>query len=242
MHPLIFSCYCYIYYLLVLHGSALYIDGHLIEDRLLSVEPKQAICDEDLRKSLVTFLTYYSVHAAPKDDLKAGIQKSYYKMWKEKNDQGGELVCNEHLTVLAFLTSSDVAYTMWQYYINSWEDWKKKKDNGDVSSKYACNTRYTSNRKLPPMELPSDEDGRKMYNKCLSWAKRLKILGMDHQDQDYMTFVKTLNDKVMDLGWIKRCGLPPVSPDAEGGEDEEVHAPVFELEDFDDVPVLVVPV
>ena len=73
------------------------------------------------------------------------------------------------------------------------------------------------------MELRSDEDeGRKMYNKCLSWAKHLKILGMDRQDQDYMTFVKMLNDKVMDLGWIKRCGLPPVSPDAEGGEDDDV--------------------
>ena len=65
-----------------------------------------------------TFVLKYAVHAASKIDLKMRMNK----VLQDAKDDGLGL---KHLCHIEMLTTSDIAYAIWQYY-NSWEDWKAK--------------------------------------------------------------------------------------------------------------------
>ena len=46
---------------------------------------------------------------------------------------------------LDYLTISDIAYTLWQYF-NSYDNWFHKMENGNPGNlKYKCKTKYTTN-------------------------------------------------------------------------------------------------
>ena len=77
---------------------------------------------------------------------------------------------------LDFLTSSDIAYTLWQLF-NSHEDWKAKlkgEEKGD--RRYKCNTRFTKERSKFA-EGDGNSDGMKLYKKCHDWTKKTEKLG-----------------------------------------------------------------
>ena len=60
---------------------------------------------------------------------------------KTKEDTLGE---DFHYACAAdFLTTSDLAFTTWQY-INSAQDWKAKKECEDALLHFSCNTHWTS--------------------------------------------------------------------------------------------------
>ena len=242
-----------------LYGTQDHLELDSLEDVMLITEPEITLDDDNNRDYLVSFIMNYAVHAAPKEDLKMQLQTSYYKLWEEQTQQDKEAgvsdpICNEHLSVLDFLTTSDVAYTLWQY-MNSyghWEDKIKNKNMGDgdkVAVKYRRTTRWTSDRSVPCMAHRSmDDEGYKMWKTCLDWSKKLKRLGLAtvrQGNKGYMDLTRELNDKAIAMGYIKKCGLPKRAASdsaAEGNNEceEEFATPLFDLDEFDMVPSVAV--
>ena len=241
-----------------LYGTDDHITGNMLENGILNTDPQAVLDDETDRGILARFIMNYALHAAPKEELKTQLQTVHYSLWTEliedKNDEGFvDPVCNEHLCVLDFLTTSDLAYTMWQI-INSCEDWEDKIRNksavvgNKVAMRYRRATKYTSDRSMPSMSHRSEEDeGQKMYAICLDWAKRLKRLGLASvrkENEGYMALTRQLNDLSISMGYIKRCGMQPVKASAADKEkigwdvEEDDATPVFELDEFDKVPVV----
>ena len=152
-----------------------------------------------------------------------------------------------HPCLLDMLTASDVAYTLWQFF-NSHDDWQakmKEMSQGKGSVQYKCNTRYTSDRKLPSMEERSEDDaGMKMYMSCLQWARRLK--GATNTSA-YNLFRIECNKRSVKMGYI-RTGR--TKDDVFSGNDidqsfsveENMGVPELDLDEADMLPTLGVPV
>ena len=222
-------------------GTTCYIEGSVLEDVIKdcdftafdvekgSIFKTPANTNVDM---MLTFILNYCRHAAPKDEVKRNVvymrQKKKQELGRSPDAESESIMAECHLD---FLTSSDVAYTLWQY-LNSYEDWRKKindKESGDL--KYVCNTRWTKKRNGEV--LPPNSEGMLYYGYCLKYARKLKSL-----DKDKMDGLRCLcNLKAMKMGLLH--GYKKKSQAKANWEDAETREsiPVFslELDDVDDV-------
>ena len=215
-------------------GTKRFINGGVLEDVVQEGDFSQFGVGGDPKNSsvemVILFILNYSRHAAPKETVKMNVLKSQEKKKIELGrspDAANESSMAEcHLD---FLTSSDVAYTLWQFF-NSHEDWTSKlkgEEKGD--NRYKCNTRFTKERSKFA-EGDANSEGMKLYKQCHDWAKKLKNL----EKEDMETFRYTMNSTAVDLGLLK--GFKKKSrPICDWADDEAQESiPVFCLDIDDD--------
>lgn len=215
-------------------------------EAIIDIPPKEVLQDSEKVNMLSTFVLMFSIHAAPKEKLKQNLSMVRFKAFKQKHADTDDdhispvdgLVQEEedlaHPCVMDFLTSSDLAYTWWQY-INSHKDWERKLkliNEGDGKDKYKTLTRFTSCKK----EAVSKE-GIDLYDKLFKWFRTLKYLGRD-EDADYMSFRNHCNEDAVKRGIIKHWNTPRKTKKklSEVVTPEEESGPIlFDTQDLDDV-------
>jgi hypothetical protein len=215
------------------------------KEALLGKKPKlnEASYDasrENNIKTIASFIVNFGFMAFPdKEKTKGVLQALHLKRFNELEDQ--TQADFRHDCVFDLMTVSDLAYVCWQY-MNSYEMWIKKRDNETL--KYKCSSRWTSDRKSAAMENRSGDDpGVRMYNKCLNWARDLKIL---KDTSDYADLQVECNKKCSQLGYIKELKRSPDDEDDDESNCERVsrvdrssiaEAPTIRLGDIDMIPV-----
>ena len=193
--------------------------------------------DKDNVNMLSAFVVMFSFHAAPwKDKLKKQLSEVRFKTHQDNVDSGVDPEDLEHPCIADFLTSTDIAYTIWQY-INSVDDWDRKLksiNDGEGKSNYKTRTRYTSSKK----EAVSQE-GHELYAKLAVWCRELKVLSQKNTD-DYLAFQKACNNEAMKRGIIKVWTTPRKSSNREvtAVTPEEDEPAEFDVSELDDVTAL----
>eukprot|EP00956_Cyclotella_meneghiniana_P028391 scaffold65811_cov43-Cyclotella_meneghiniana.AAC.3 len=119
-----------------------------------------------------TFILKYAVHSAPRTKLKERIDN----VLRDAEDDGLGL---KHICHIELLTTSDIAYAVWQHY-NSWEDWKAK--IVDPKRRYTCGTKYTVTKGSG--DGNHREEGEKMYDLVFKWCRKFKGLFAKREDGD----------------------------------------------------------
>ena len=112
---------------------------------------------------LVRFILKYSrFGASSKNELDRKVTESYSKVMYGKPANPERQIQNERDDLkqisqitnchLDYLTISDIAYTLWQYF-NSYDDWFNKMEKGNPGTlKYTCQTKFTANRRNESVE------------------------------------------------------------------------------------------
>ena len=152
-------------------------------------------------KLLVDAILNYARHAAPKEETRKlmihskGVVKRTFESEGVAQEDGEE---NYHISHLDLLTTSDLAYVLWQLF-NSWPDWtNKQKNKGKAGINWTCTTRWTSNK-----SEGISQEGVDMYDKLHRWFMTLKSLkGTD----EYVAFRMFLNGKAKEKGLIQDYG------------------------------------
>jgi hypothetical protein len=152
-------------------------------------------------KLLVDAILNYARHAAPKEETRKlmihskGVVKRTFESEGVAQEDGEE---NYHISHLDLLTTSDLAYVLWQLF-NSWPDWtNKQKNKGKAGINWTCTTRWTSNK-----SEGISQEGVDMYDKLHRWFMTLKSLkGTD----EYVAFRMFLNGKAKERGLIRDYG------------------------------------
>jgi hypothetical protein len=113
---------------------------------------------------LSSFIVHFLICAHPsKQTIKSALQTASYKRYNEL--LGQKDADYDHKCLLCFMTASDLAYVLWQYW-NSYEDWCAKVQNQSVKCK--CGSQWTSNKKMLGMDKGDvGDEGVKAYKKCL---------------------------------------------------------------------------
>jgi hypothetical protein len=153
-------------------------------------------------KLLVDAILNYARHAAPKEETRKlmihskGVVKRTFELEGVAQEDGEE---NYHISHLDLLTTSDLAYVLWQLF-NSWPDWtNKQKNKGKAGINWTCKTRWTSNK-----SEGIAQEGVEMYDKLHKWCVTLKSLkGTD----EYVAFRMFLNGKAKERGLIRDYGV-----------------------------------
>jgi hypothetical protein len=153
-------------------------------------------------KLLVDAILNYARHAAPKEETRKlmihskGVVKRTFESEGVAQEDGEE---NYHISHLDLLTTSDLAYVLWQLF-NSWPDWtNKQKNKGKAGINWTCKTRWTSNK-----SEGIAQEGVEMYDKLHKWCVTLKSLkGTD----EYVAFRMFLNGKAKERGLIRDYGV-----------------------------------
>jgi hypothetical protein len=153
---------------------------------------------------LVDAILNYARHAAPKEETRKlmihskGVVKRTFESEGVAQEDGEE---NYHISHLDLLTTSDLAYVMWQLF-NSWPDWINKQENkGKVGINWTCTTRWMSNK---ADGITQEQEGVEMYDRLHKWCVTLKSLkGTD----EYVAFRMFLNGKAKERGLIREYGV-----------------------------------
>ena len=159
---------------------------------------------------LVRFILKYSRFAASsKNELDRKVTEGYSKVMHGKPatpERKRRFEANFTNCHLDYLTTSDIAYTLWQYF-NSYDDWFNKMKKGNPGTlKYTCQTKFTANRKeqvgggVKNLEVDGEGSatGTKEYERCLQFAKMLKTLG--EEDAKMLRWV--INEKAREFGLL----------------------------------------
>lgn len=187
-------------------------------------------------RTLASFIMNYATYAYPnKEKLKKSLQVIHYKKFCEATDKNEPDY--DHNSVNEFFTASDLAIVFW-IYENCYLDWLNKMKN--PSLKYKSKTKWTSDRKKPAMEDRDDTDpGVIAYNKCLDWSRELKKL---KGTKEYGLLQRQCNKKAVEIGFLKEWGKEAgrFSGTAKKTETQDVveEAPVFELDDYETIPIV----
>ena len=185
-------------------------------------------------KTLASFIMNYAIHAYPnKEELKRSLQSIHYKKFCQAKDKKEPNY--DHNSVNEFFTASDLAIVFW-IYENNYIDWQNKMKN--PSLKYKSKTKWTSDRKKPPMEDRDVTDpGVIAYNKCLQWSRELKKL---QGTKDYGLLQRQCNKKAVELGFLKEWGREAGRGSAKEPEEGTVieEAPVFQLDEYESIPIV----
>jgi hypothetical protein len=162
-------------------------------------------------KLLVDAILNYARHAAPKEETRKlmihskGVVKRTFESQGVAQEDGEEnyhishLDLLYHISHLDLLTTSDLAYVLWQLF-NSWPDWtNKQKNKGKAGINWTCTTRWTSNK-----SEGIAQEGVEMYDRLHEWCTTLKSLkGTD----EYVAFRMFLNGKAKERGLIRDYGV-----------------------------------
>ena len=89
-------------------GTMDYIDVSQLHELLKNNTPQEVINSSDSRDMFVLFVLRYAIYAAPKEQLKKEMRNEVMKAGASEGD-------HLHKCHLDFLTSSDIAYAVWQY-------------------------------------------------------------------------------------------------------------------------------
>ena len=172
------------------------------------------------------FVLKYAVHAASKIDLKMRMNK----VLQDAKDDGLGL---KHLCHIEMLTTSDIAYAVWQYY-NSWEDWKAK--IVDPTRRYTCGTKYTVTKGSG--DGKQKEEGEKMYDMVSEWCREFKRLFAKGEDGDVTDKAYEIreicNTKASELGMLKIDGKLKTKNISSWEEAEIEEAAVYDIMDVDE--------
>jgi hypothetical protein len=168
-------------------------------------------------KLLVDAILNYARHAAPKEETRKlmihskGVVKRTFESEGVAQEDGEE---NYHISHLDLLTTSDLAYVLWQELFNSWPDWtNKQKNKGKAGINWTCTTRWTSNKSegiaqegvgIAQEGVGIAQEGVEMYDRLHKWCMTLKSLkGTD----EYVAFRMFLNGKANERGLIRDYGV-----------------------------------
>ena len=175
------------------YGTQGYVSGDDIIDLVNNSDDLNDMTDSQLGM-FIEFVLKYAVHSAPKIILKENMRAILEEA--EKSERGLRHKC--HIEVL---TTSDVAYAVWQYW-NSWEDWKAKIE--DPSRRYECMTKYTATKGSG--DGKAKEEGEKAYKSIFVWCRAIKEMfrSKDGEDIDRVNEVRELcNTRAGELGMLK---------------------------------------
>lgn len=146
-------------------GTVDYIDVSQLHELLQNNTPREVINSSDSRDMFVLFVLRYARYAAPKEQLKKEMRN---EVMKAGASEGEHL----HKCHLDFLTSSDIAYAVWQY-LNSHDDWERKLK--DPTKAYNHDTKWSTDKTGASMI-----EGYKVYDALEKWCRELK--GMSKRD------------------------------------------------------------
>ena len=179
------------------YGTPNYISGDDLVDVIRSCDDPADMTNDQL-EMFSTFVLKYAVHAASKIDLKMRMNK----VLQDAKDDGLGL---KHLCHIEMLTTSDIAYAIWQYY-NSWEDWKAK--IVDPTRRYTCGTKYTVTKESG--DGKKKKEGEDMYDMVHKWCREFKRLFAKGEDGDVTDKAYEIreicNTKARELGVLKIDG------------------------------------
>ena len=206
------------------YGTPNYISGDDLVDVIKSCgDPADMTNDQLVMFS--TFALKYAVHAAPKNDLKMRMNK----VLQDAKDDGLGL---KHLCHIEMLTTSDIAYAIWQYY-NSWEDWKAK--IVDPTRRYTCGTKYTVTKESG--DGKKKKEGEDMYDMVHKWCREFKRLFAKGEDGDVTDKAYEIreicNTKARELGMLKIDGKLKTKNISSWEEAEIEEAAVYDIMDVD---------
>eukprot|EP00956_Cyclotella_meneghiniana_P000450 scaffold521_cov50-Cyclotella_meneghiniana.AAC.3 len=153
-------------------GTVDYIDVSQLHEMLQNNTPHEVINSSDSRDMFVLFVLRYARYAAPKEQLKKEMRNEVLKAGASKGE-------HLHKCHLDFLTSSDIAYAVWQY-LNSHDDWERKIK--DPTKAYNHNTKWSTDKTGASMV-----EGYKVYDALEKWCKELQfrfteLKGMSKRD------------------------------------------------------------
>ena len=155
--------------------------------------------------TLVKFLHLYARHSAPKDESKRFLDRVHSERLRQVavSDNSDQEDPHAHPCLLDFLTPSDLAYALWQYF-NSHKDWKKKHAaKGSATEgidRYKTNTKWTSNKKVAVTK-----EGLDIYDLLLKFSRNLKRLlksSLEEHRVLYGRFRILCNKKALEMGII----------------------------------------
>ena len=247
-----FDC-CYLYathdnlhvlLLLVCNPTDNAIDGDELEKEMVNLPHKTVVGASDFLKlmddankqhvveSFVKFIHLYARHSAPKDESKKFLDDMHCRRKRHLDAHEGEAdgsadeidsdVYN-HPCLLDFLSASDLAYTLWQYF-NSHKDWKRKheaKGTADEESvRYETKTKYTSDKRGNGVT----EEGVLVYELLLKFSRDLKSqpkCGMVERRQLYNRLRILCNKKALQIGVMS---APKEEETAQEMEDQSLPA------------------
>eukprot|EP00956_Cyclotella_meneghiniana_P019048 scaffold32281_cov50-Cyclotella_meneghiniana.AAC.8 len=94
-----------------------------------------------------------------------------------------------HKCHLDFLTTSDIAYALWQY-LNSHDDWEQKLK--DPTKVYNHSTKWSTD-----MTGASMTEGYKVYNALVKWCSELKGMSTTSDDDGEMAYYGAVSVSVV---------------------------------------------
>ena len=105
---------------------------------------------------------------------------------------------------LDFLTASDVAFALWQYF-NSHDDWERKLN--DRTKAYKHKTKWSTDKTGMSMT-----EGYKVYNELLDWCGKLKKMSKseasDEDKECYKDLRVSCNKMAKKLGLVRVRDVP----------------------------------
>ena len=206
-------------------GTMDYIDVSQLHELLKNNTPQEVINSSDSRDMFVLFVLRYAIYAAPKEQLKKEMRNEVMKAGASEGD-------HLHKCHLDFLTSSDIAYAVWQY-LNSHDDWERKLK--DPTKAYNHDTKWSTDKTGASMI-----EGYKVYDALEKWCRELKGMSKrDASEEDkkcYEELRVAFNKKAKSLGLVRVRDVPKMSVSEEIGMVDAGEA-VVGLYDFDELGV-----
>eukprot|EP00956_Cyclotella_meneghiniana_P023894 scaffold47310_cov43-Cyclotella_meneghiniana.AAC.1 len=151
-------------------GTLDYINASHLQEMLNSNTPTEVIKNSgDSRDMFVLFVLHYARYAPPKEQLKEQMRKQVMNAGDSESD-------HLHMCHLDFLTASDVAFALWQYF-NSHDDWERKLD--DRTKVYKHDTKWSTDKTGMSMT-----EGYKVYNELLDWCGKLKEMSKSEASEE----------------------------------------------------------
>ena len=185
-------------------GTLNYIDDSLLQEMLQNSTPHEMINSAESRDMFVLFVLRYARYAAPKEQLKKEMKNEIIKAGASEGE-------HLHKCHLDFLTSSDIAYAVWQY-LNSHDDWERKLK--DPTKAYNHDTKWSTDKTGASMV-----EGYKVFDVLEKWCKQLK--GMSKKDASaedkkmYEELRIEFNKKAKSLGLVRVREVPKMSVEEE---------------------------
>ena len=204
-------------------GTTRQIEPDLLTEMLAS-SPLEMIGSGTTRDMFLLFVLNYARHAAPKDRLRKELKAEVIKA----GDAEGE---HKHMCHVDLLSTSDIAYAMWQY-VNSFDDWVRKLKDGQ--RRFRHDTKWSSDRTGAKMV-----EGLKFYQDVVKWCRALKNLWYDkdsseEQQAEYEGLRVACNMKAKEMGFILSKSAMTLKKDQDY-EEEEVELATFDFGEMEEV-------
>ena len=204
-------------------GTSHQIEVDLLTE-MLAGSPSDMISSGTTRTMFLLFVLNYARHAAPKDRLKKELMTEVVNA----GDTEGE---HKHMCHVDLLSTSDIAYAMWQY-VNSYDDWVRKLKDGQRRFKH--DTKWSSDRTGAKMV-----EGLKYYQDMVRWCRSLKKLWYDEDASDehkgeYEEMRVACNIKAKEMGFILSKSAMTLKKDQDY-EEEEVELATFDFGEMNEV-------